>query len=154
MCGIVGSVGREECSYLLLDVLKRLEYRGYDSSGLVTHNQKGFDLCRSVGNIANLQRSVDQNPLSGVCGLGHTRWATHGGVSESNAHPHISCGRVAIVHNGIIENHKLIRSRLEKSGYKFMSETDSEVLSHLFVEAFDSGLNLNESTRKVINEIT
>ena len=154
MCGIVGSIGRQECSYLLLDALKRLEYRGYDSSGLVTYNKQRFDLRRTVGKLVNLEKALEKNPLVGFSGLGHTRWATHGGVSESNAHPHISYDRVAIVHNGIIENHKKIRKRLEFSGYKFTSDTDSEVLAHLFVEAFDLGLGLNDTTEKILNEIS
>ena len=153
MCGIVGAIGSGDCSSLLLDSLKRLEYRGYDSSGIVTHNNNAFDLRRSVGKIVNLEKVLSEAPLTGAIGLGHTRWATHGGVSESNAHPHIASNRVAIVHNGIIENYKKIRERLESEGYEFLSDTDSEVLAHLFLEAFDSGLSPDQATRKVIHEI-
>ncbi len=154
MCGIVASIGLKECSNLLLDALKRLEYRGYDSSGIVTFDNKCFDLRRAVGKIASLEKVLEKDPLNGLSGLGHTRWATHGGVSEANAHPHISCDRVAIVHNGIIENHGTIRKRLESLGYNFSSETDSEVLAHLFVEAFDIGLSPAQATKKVVNEIS
>jgi glucosamine--fructose-6-phosphate aminotransferase (isomerizing) len=153
MCGIVGAIGSGNCSSLLLDCLKRLEYRGYDSSGIVTHNNDAFNLRRSVGKIVNLEKVLVEAPLTGAIGLGHTRWATHGGISESNAHPHIASNRVAIVHNGIIENYKKIRERLEPGGYEFLSDTDSEVLAHLFLEAFDAGLSPDQATRKVISEI-
>ena len=153
MCGIVGAIGVGDCSSLLLDSLKRLEYRGYDSAGIVTYNQNSFGLRRSVGKIVNLEKILNENPLTGAIGLGHTRWATHGGVSETNAHPHIASSRVAIVHNGIIENYKKIRLRLESAGYELSSETDSEVLAYLFLEAFDSGLSPAEATMKVILEI-
>ena len=97
MCGIVGAIGLGNCSPMLLDSLKRLEYRGYDSSGIVTSDAGEFELRRSVGKIKNLEETVNEKPLSGSIGLGHTRWATHGGVSERNAHPHIAADRVAIV---------------------------------------------------------
>ena len=153
MCGIVGSIGSEECSSLLLDALKRLEYRGYDSSGIVTANNGTFDLRRAVGKIKNLDEVLSSNPLVGCVGLGHTRWATHGGISEENAHPHIASNRVAVVHNGIIENYKAIRTRLEQANYNFSSDTDSEVLAHLFVEAFDLGFSPSEATKNVLAEI-
>ena len=153
MCGIVGSIGSEECSSLLLDALKRLEYRGYDSSGIVTANNGTFDLRRAVGKIKNLDAVLSSNPLVGCVGLGHTRWATHGGISEENAHPHIASNRVAVVHNGIIENYKAIRTRLEQANYNFSSDTDSEVLAHLFVEAFDLGFSPSEATKNVLAEI-
>ena len=153
MCGIVGAVGLVDCSSILLESLKRLEYRGYDSSGIVISNERSFELRRSIGKIKNLENLLKKNPLEGSVGLGHTRWATHGGVSEQNAHPHIASNRVAIVHNGIIENFTIIKSRLLSKGYKLMSETDSEVLAHLFVEAFDSGSSPSEATRKVISQI-
>ena len=153
MCGIVGAIGSADCSSIMLDSLKRLEYRGYDSSGIITSSEGSFDLRRSVGKIKNLENLLKKKPLGGSLGLGHTRWATHGGVSEQNAHPHIASNRVAIVHNGIIENYNMIRSRLLSKGYKLLSETDSEVLAHLFVEAFDLGLSPSEATRKVLSQI-
>jgi len=153
MCGIVGAVGHEQCSEVILDALKRLEYRGYDSSGIVTINDGAIALKRAVGKLANLDKALRASPLIGDVGIGHTRWATHGGVSTENAHPHVAAGRVAIVHNGIIENHRTIRRRLEAVGHKFSSDTDSEVLAHLFVEALDAGLDPAAATRRVLAEI-
>lgn len=153
MCGIVGAIGSQTCSPLLLDALKRLEYRGYDSSGIVTLDGATFDLRRAVGKLVNLDAALTQKPLAGSIGIGHTRWATHGGVSEMNAHPHVAADRVAIVHNGIIENYRPIRARLIDQGHEFASDTDSEVLAHLFVEAFDAGLDPSQAMQKVLAEI-
>lgn len=153
MCGIVGAVGHEECGTILLDALKRLEYRGYDSSGIVTLNNGQMSLRRAVGKLANLDAVLAVEPLAGGIGIGHTRWATHGGVSEDNAHPHVAGERVAIVHNGIIENHRAIRLRLERCGHEFSSDTDSEVLAHLFLEAFDAGLDAVAATGRILAEI-
>ncbi len=153
MCGIVGAVGHVDCSQALVDALKRLEYRGYDSSGVVTIHNGKIGLRRSVGKLANLCRELRNTALNGDIGIGHTRWATHGGVTTENAHPHVASGRVAIVHNGIIENHRAIRERLEAAGHSFGSDTDSEVLAHLFVEAFDAGLEPVAAARHVISQI-
>ena len=117
MCGIVGAVGLAGCSETLLDSLKRLEYRGYDSSGIVTQQDGGLIMNRAVGKLVNLKEVMRQQPLPGSAGIGHTRWATHGGVSERNAHPHIAAGKVAIVHNGIIENHASLREELQANGH-------------------------------------
>ena len=153
MCGIVGVVGLEDCSETILDSLKRLEYRGYDSSGIVTHVEGGFVMNRAVGKLRNLSERMRDAPLSGCSGLGHTRWATHGGVSERNAHPHVAGDKVAIVHNGIIENHVSLRRDLEGKGHSFASETDSEVLAHLFLDAFDSGLTPQQAGEHVLSRI-
>ena len=153
MCGIVGAVGLVNCGNTLLDALRRLEYRGYDSAGIVTHNGSGFEIIRSVGKLASLDSLIRKKPLGGDIGIGHTRWATHGGVSEANAHPHIAAERVVIVHNGIIENHRHLRTRLEQAGHLFSSDTDSEVLAHLFVEALDAGLSPIEATKSVLAAI-
>ncbi len=153
MCGIVGAVGHDRCGSVLLDALKRLEYRGYDSSGIVTLHDEQIDLRRAVGKLVHLEAALAARPLGGNIGIGHTRWATHGGVSEDNAHPHVAANRVSIVHNGIIENHRVIRTRLETAGHQFSSDTDSEVLAHLFVEAFDAGLDAVTATQSILAEI-
>ena len=153
MCGIVGAVGLEDCSETLLDSLKRLEYRGYDSSGVVTQDGDSFEMRRAVGKLKHLAQLMHESPLKGHSGLGHTRWATHGGVSERNAHPHIAGDKVVIVHNGIIENHVVLRAELETAGHKFASETDSEVLAHLFLAAFNDGLSPCEAGVRVLSMI-
>ena len=153
MCGIVGAVGHNRCGSVLLDALKRLEYRGYDSSGIVTLHDEQINLRRAVGKLVHLETALAARPLDGNIGIGHTRWATHGGVSEDNAHPHVAADRVSIVHNGIIENHRVIRTRLESVGHQFASDTDSEVLAHLFVEAFDAGLDVVTATQNILAEI-
>ncbi len=153
MCGIVGAVGHENCSQALFDSLKRLEYRGYDSSGIVTIDDDKVALRRAVGKLINLERALQDSPLSGAIGIGHTRWATHGGVTTENAHPHVASGRVAIVHNGIIENHRVLRNRLQADGHNFSSDTDSEVLAHLFVEALDQGLDPARAAQQILGQI-
>ena len=153
MCGIVGVVGLEDCAETLLDSLKRLEYRGYDSSGIVTQSGEEFGMVRAVGKLNALATSLRKAPLAGRSGIGHTRWATHGGVSERNAHPHIADGKVAIVHNGIIENHTRLRTVLESNGHVFASETDSEVLAHLFLDCFNSGMDARQAGASVLSQI-
>jgi len=153
MCGIVGAVGHENCSQALFDSLRRLEYRGYDSSGIVTIDESEITLRRAVGKLINLERALQVSPLSGAIGIGHTRWATHGGVTTENAHPHVASGRVAIVHNGIIENHRVLRNRLQADGHNFSSDTDSEVLAHLFVEALDQGLDPARAAQQILGQI-
>src|SRR5215831_15762249 len=118
MCGIVGYVGKQECAAILVDGLRRLEYRGYDSAGLAIHDGKRVELLRSVGKLSNLARALKEKPLPGSLGIGHTRWATHGRPTEINAHPH-AAGHIALVHNGIIENHLELRRELSSEGVKF-----------------------------------
>jgi len=136
MCGIVGYVGKRNATPILLEGLARLEYRGYDSAGVAVQNGHGIIVRKLAGRIQGLRDLVDREPAHGDCGVGHTRWATHGAPTQTNAHPHTDCtGRVAVVHNGIIENADLLRKRLEDSGHAFTTETDTEVLSHLIEEA-------------------
>jgi glucosamine--fructose-6-phosphate aminotransferase (isomerizing) len=116
MCGIVGILGQHQVAPILVDALKRLEYRGYDSAGIATVNNGHLDRRRAVGKLVNLSDMLVHNPLAGLAGIGHTRWATHGAANEQNAHPH-SCGPVTVVHNGIIENFRDLREKLSPHGY-------------------------------------
>ena len=141
MCGIIAAVSSErEVAPLLLEGLKREEYRGYDSAGVAVLNGKGtITVRKDVGRVSQLERTYDVARLGGRVGIAHTRWATHGGVSQRNAHPQLSCrGEVAIVHNGIIENYIELRKELESRGHSFASETDSEVIAHLIEEKYRS----------------
>jgi glucosamine--fructose-6-phosphate aminotransferase (isomerizing) len=130
MCGIVGILGRQPAAALLLDALKRLEYRGYDSAGVATLVGGGIERRRAEGKLVNLERTLEQEPLPGVVGIGHTRWATHGAPTRDNAHPH-QAGGVAVVHNGIIENFQVLRDELIEQGHRFETETDTEVIPQL-----------------------
>jgi glucosamine--fructose-6-phosphate aminotransferase (isomerizing) len=138
LCGIVGILGHEPVAGQLVDALKRLEYRGYDSAGVATLESGALTRRRAEGKLRNLENRLREAPLSGTVGIGHTRWATHGKPSESNAHPHAT-DRIAVVHNGIIENFRELRDELEKTGAKFMSETDTEVVAHLVTEQMKQG---------------
>lgn len=138
MCGIVGIIGKEPVAGRLVDALKRLEYRGYDSAGIATIHDHKLDRRRAKGKLKELEKRLNSEPLAGNIGIGHTRWATHGKPTEGNAHPHIS-GGVSVVHNGIIENFKALRAELEASGYEFVTETDTEVIAHLIARELDNG---------------
>ncbi len=141
MCGIVGYIGTRQAQPLILEGLRRLEYRGYDSAGIASIDDGTLDVRKEAGKIAALERSLEERPLMGSQGIGHTRWATHGAPTKINAHPHTDdTGRVALVHNGIIENHDVLRIKLEELGHEFRSETDTEVLCHLIEEIFDGNL--------------
>ncbi len=141
MCGIVGYVGDRIATPLLIDGLKRLEYRGYDSAGVAIMNGKGVETRKAAGKIARLESVIDANPPHGTLGIGHTRWATHGPPNEINAHPHVSTDRsIAVVHNGIIENATALKAGLEARGFVFTSDTDTEVLAHLIEAAYAGNL--------------
>src|SRR6195952_2246488 len=138
MCGIVGILGRGPVAEQLVDSLKRLEYRGYDSAGVATLEGTHLERRRAEGKLRNLEVRLKASPLSGHIGIGHTRWATHGKPTENNAHPH-AADNVAVVHNGIIENFRDLRLELETKGAKFLSETDSEVVAHLVNSYLEKG---------------
>ncbi|MGQ9454587.1 MAG: glutamine--fructose-6-phosphate transaminase (isomerizing) [Armatimonadota bacterium] len=141
MCGIVGYIGRNEAWSILIEGLKRLEYRGYDSAGLAVLRDGIIDVRKSVGKLKVLESLVREEPPAGCVGIGHTRWATHGRPSDENAHPHTDCsGRITVVHNGIIENYAELKLRLEAAGHKFRSETDTEVAAHLIEEYYTDDL--------------
>lgn len=136
MCGIVGAVAERNVVPTLMEGLRRLEYRGYDSAGIAVSDGKGIRRLRRAGKVQELQQAIDENPLSAVCGISHTRWATHGMPNEANAHPHVSENHIAVVHNGIIENFDSLRSELRESGYEFDSETDTEAIAHCIHKHF------------------
>lgn len=154
MCGIVGAIASRDVVPLLIDGLSRLEYRGYDSAGIAILDQSHINRVRAVGRVAGLQSKADAEKLTGVLGIGHTRWATHGGVTESNAHPHVSRDEVAVVHNGIIENHDEQRERLNGLGYTFESQTDTEVIAHLVHYYHSQGKKLLAATQQAVSELT
>ena len=156
MCGIVGYIGKKPVVPVLLEGLKRLEYRGYDSAGIAVVAENGkLEIRRCQGKLRNLEEAIRLNPLDGVYGIGHTRWATHGRPTEENAHPHRDCtGKVVVVHNGIIENYLTLKQRLGAEGHKFVTETDTEVIAHL-VEKYQgvNGRGLEEAVRKAVREL-
>ena len=152
MCGIVGIVGREAVSQRLVDGLKRLEYRGYDSAGIATLVNGQVERRRAEGKLANLQTKVIAEPLAGNIGIGHTRWATHGGPTEANAHPHAT-SQVAVVHNGIIENYQALRQMLESYQHRFTSETDTEVIAHLVTHHLNQGQTPEQAVQQALTEL-
>jgi len=152
MCGIIGYIGSKNVVPVLLDGLKRLEYRGYDSAGIAVVGEGQINIRRSKGKIGFLEENLKASPLNGSYGIGHTRWATHGRPSEENAHPHRDCtGSLVVVHNGIIENYLSLKKNLEKEGHKFITETDTEVIAHLIEKYFQDCLE--EATLKAIGEL-
>jgi glucosamine--fructose-6-phosphate aminotransferase (isomerizing) len=153
MCGIVGIAGKNDAAPILLEALKRLEYRGYDSSGIATLVDGHIERRRAAGKLSQLADALHARPLAGHTGIGHTRWATHGAPTEANAHPHASA-RVALVHNGIIENFRELRDELLAKGHKFQSETDTEVAVHLVTDYLDQGLDPAEAAIVAVRRLT
>jgi glucosamine--fructose-6-phosphate aminotransferase (isomerizing) len=152
MCGIIGYLGPQEAMPIILDGLKRLEYRGYDSAGMAVIGETSLAIRRSLGKLKELENLLHQDPLYGQVGIGHTRWATHGRPSETNAHPH-RVGDIAVVHNGIIENYLELKAELVKAGHRFASETDTEIVSHLIVKHLEGGAPYLEAVQRTIKEI-
>jgi glutamine---fructose-6-phosphate transaminase (isomerizing) len=160
MCGIVGYVGEKQVVPVILDGLRRLEYRGYDSAGIAVVNSNGMDVRRAEGKLRNLEEAIKLKPLEGSYGIGHTRWATHGRPTEENAHPHRDCtGKIVVVHNGIVENYLSLKRQLIAEGHKFTTETDTEVIAHLIEnQLYKSGNGkrpaLEEAVRKTVKQLT
>ncbi len=152
MCGIVGYIGNEEASEIIVEGLRKLEYRGYDSAGVAVIKDGKTDIKRAVGKLKNLDKTLKASPAAGTLGIGHTRWATHGRPSEQNAHPHAVDG-VTVVHNGIIENYIELRQTLQEQGRTFNSETDTEIMAHLVAVQVQNGLNLVDATRHALTQV-
>jgi glutamine---fructose-6-phosphate transaminase (isomerizing) len=161
MCGIVGYVGKKSVVPVILEGLRRLEYRGYDSAGIaVSGNGNGLDIRRAEGKLRNLEDAIRQKPLEGTYGIGHTRWATHGRPTEENAHPHRDCtGKIVVVHNGIVENYLSLKKKLTEDGHKFTTETDTEIIAHL-IESYShprgngQGVSLESAVRQTVKQLT
>src|SRR5262245_50487992 len=153
MCGIVGYIGSKRAAPIIVEGLRKLEYRGYDSAGIAIHDGKGIEIVRTLGKLIKLSEALEKRTLTGTTGIGHTRWATHGRPSEANAHPH-SAGPVAVVHNGIIENHVAVRQELEGQGVKFNSDTDTEIVAHLIHRELNQGApSLYEAVRRALRRV-
>src|SRR6476661_6005863 len=151
MCGIIGYIGDKQVLPILIDGLRRLEYRGYDSAGVAVVRDGSIELRRSAGKLARLEEVLAADPLDGEYGIGHTRWATHGRPTEENAHPHRDCtGRIVVVHNGIIENYLDLKKQLQKEGHTFVTETDTEIVAHL-VERESKGDGLENAVRRALH---
>src|ERR687888_2764361 len=154
MCGIIGYIGPKDVVPVLIDGLRRLEYRGYDSAGVAVGRDGAVNLRRSAGKLSNLETVIGSAPISGDYGVGHTRWATHGRPTEENAHPHRDCtGKIVVVHNGIIENYLLLKKRLIEEKHQFSTETDTEIIAHLIEKYHFAGSNghpvsLQEAVRR------
>src|ERR1700758_4562790 len=161
MCGIVGYVGKKPVVDVIIEGLRKLEYRGYDSAGIaVAGNGEGLQIRRAEGKLRNLEEVIRAKPLDGTYGIGHTRWATHGRPSEENAHPHRDCtGKIVVVHNGIVENYLSLKKKLIEEGHKFTTETDTEIIAHLVEKHFfntgnGSRPSLEEAVRRAVKELT
>ncbi|RZO70423.1 MAG: glutamine--fructose-6-phosphate transaminase (isomerizing) [OM182 bacterium] len=153
MCGIVGAVAKRDVTPILIKGLQRLEYRGYDSAGIAVHDAGQTQRVRSVGKVQSLVDAIAHNPVSGVTGIAHTRWATHGNVTEANAHPHMAGDRISLVHNGIIENFRVLREELIAAGHVFTSDTDSEVIVHLIDSYLTDGVDLLDAVRAALQRL-
>ncbi|NTU84026.1 MAG: glutamine--fructose-6-phosphate aminotransferase, partial [Chloroflexales bacterium] len=155
MCGIVGYIGPREATEVVIGGLQRLEYRGYDSAGVAIYDpEAGLQLRRSVGKLGNLVLRVGREPAAGRVGIGHTRWATHGGVTEENAHPHRDAsGAIVVIQNGIVENYLELKARMIEAGYHFESQTDTEVIAHLVGHYYRQEGSLEAAVRRAMGEL-
>src|SRR6476620_299941 len=160
MCGIIGYIGPKDVVPVLIDGLRKLEYRGYDSAGVAVVRSGSIALRRSAGKLSNLEQVIDTDPIAGDYGVGHTRWATHGRPNEENAHPHRDCtGKIVVVHNGIVENYLSLKKKLTEEGHKFTTETDTEIIAHL-VEKYSTAtgnghrVSLEDAVRQAVKQIS
>ena len=161
MCGIVGYVGKKSVVPIIIEGLRRLEYRGYDSAGIaVAGGEEGLQIRRAEGKLQNLEEVIRNRPIHGTYGIGHTRWATHGRPTEENAHPHRDCtGKIVVVHNGIVENYLTLKKKLIEEGHKFTTETDTEIIAHL-IEKYSANPGngqrptLEEAVRRTVKDLT
>src|SRR5881275_456700 len=161
MCGIVGYVGKKSVVPVIIEGLRKLEYRGYDSAGIAVAGKSALlEVCRAEGKLKNLEDALKQRPLEGTFGIGHTRWATHGRPTEENAHPHRDCtGKIVVVHNGIVENYLSLKKKLIEEGHKFSTETDTEIIAHL-VEKYSANsgngqrVPLEDAVRKTVKQLS
>jgi len=155
MCGIVGYIGPKKIVPVVIEGLRKLEYRGYDSAGIAVVNGNGkLDIRRASGKLRNLEEVIQKSPLEGTYGIGHTRWATHGRPTEENAHPHRDCtGEIVVVHNGIIENYLELKEQLQREGHKFVTETDTEIVAHLVEKNSQGGVPLEDAVRKSLKQL-
>src|SRR5438445_1679605 len=155
MCGILGYIGPKKVVPVVIEGLRKLEYRGYDSAGIAVVNGNGkLDIRRASGKLRNLEEVIRKNPLEGTYGIGHTRWATHGRPTEENAHPHRDCsGEIVVVHNGIIENYLELKEQLQREGHKFVTETDTEIVAHLVEKNAKGGVPLEEAVRQSLKQL-
>src|SRR6185436_7254675 len=155
MCGIVGYVGKKPVVPLIIDGLRKREYRGYDSAGIaVVNGKRELQLTRAEGKLRNLEAALQEHPLSGNYGIGHTRWATHGRTTEENAHPHRDCtGRLVVVHNGIIENYLQLKERLRQKDHQFVTETDTELIAHLIEEYLKTCDGFEAAVRLAVKDL-
>src|SRR3990172_1345070 len=155
MCGIVGYVGERDCIPIILEGLKRLEYRGYDSAGIAVFKNGAIEVHKKAGKVADLEASWPGRKNSpATVGMGHTRWATHGEPNDVNAHPHFDCKKsIAVIHNGVIENYRALKIKLESTGHSFRSETDTEVIPHIIEEFMAKTGNLTKAVRLTLEEL-
>ncbi len=154
MCGIVGYLGRREAVPIVIEGLKRLEYRGYDSAGVALFSDGAIDVVKRVGKVSTLEEALRARGLKATIGIGHTRWATHGAPSEINAHPHLDCrSDIAVIHNGVLENYSSLKKRLLENGHRFVSETDTEVVAHLIEGLYTTGTSLDQAVRLALQQV-
>src|SRR6202047_5022223 len=155
MCGIVGYIGPKKVVPVIIEGLRKLEYRGYDSAGIAVVTKDGkLEIRRAAGKLRNLEEAIAQSPIEGTYGIGHTRWATHGRPTEENAHPHRDCsGQIVVVHNGIIENYLELKEQLQRAGHKFVTETDTEIVAHLVEKHTANNTPLEDAVRRTVKQL-